>query len=262
MKNTYQISSAESICAFEASSSNQKRRLTPDELARYEEQGFVEVAGVFSSQELEAINSEIELLRQKAAPRPNSDNPLQDSHFLFGLGLRSELTRRLCEDERILTLLEDIVFPGIAIHSAKLVEKLPLDDTVCHWHQDEAYYKTASSQSQCRMSVWIPLQDCDQKNGCIWVVPGSHKLGLLQHQPRKDGICKIHTFQDGSEDIPNAIPYPIKAGSILLFHALTSHRSLGNSTTQPRRSFIISYQDALAGRYLNGNEHKILRPAA
>ncbi|MEM6822366.1 MAG: phytanoyl-CoA dioxygenase family protein [Verrucomicrobiota bacterium] len=53
----------------------------------------------------------------------------------------------------------------------------------------------------------------------------------------------------------------IRAGSVLLFHALTWHRSLGNHTENPRRSFIISYQDALA-TYGNGKQHNIRRQAA
>jgi len=49
-------------------------------------------------------------------------------------------------------------------------------------------------------------------------------------------------------------------GKLHTFHALTWHRSLENKTARPRRSFIVSYQDALAVRG-NGEQHKILRPA-
>jgi hypothetical protein len=55
------------------------------------------------------------------------------------LGLRSEKTRDFAEDERILSLIENLVKSGIAIYSAKLTSKMPHTDIVCHWHQDEAY---------------------------------------------------------------------------------------------------------------------------
>ena len=74
-------------------------------------------------------------------------------------------------------LIEGVVHPGIAIYSAKMVEKPALDETVCHWHQDDAYAQQQSI-SACRMSVWIPLSDCDEGNGCLWMVPGSHLQGL------------------------------------------------------------------------------------
>lgn len=180
---------------------------------------------------------------------------------IYQLGLRSPLTRQICEDERILTLIEDLVAPGIAIYSAKLVEKLPYDDAVCHWHQDEAYYR-ANSESACRMSIWLPLQDCTIDNGCVWMVPGSHRLGLREFRQidtARHGHC-TKGFAPAEEQVDGEKPIEVKAGSIVLFHALTWHRSLGNRTGGHRRAFIVSYQDALAERG-NGDQHKVLRRA-
>lgn len=56
------------------------------------------------------------------------------------------------------------------------------------------------------------------------------------------------------------IPLPAKAGSVVLFHSLTWHRSLENHSSRHRRAFIVSYQDAKAVRG-NRDQHKILRPA-
>ena len=60
--------------------------------------------------------------------------------WLLQLGLLSDKTAAFCEDSRILDLIEDIVKPGIAIYSAKLVSKEPYESTICHWHQDNTYY--------------------------------------------------------------------------------------------------------------------------
>ena len=145
-----------------------------------------------------------------------------------------------------MTLIEGVVHPGIAIYSAKMVEKPALDETVCHWHQDDAYSQQQSI-SACRMSVWIPLSDCDEGNGCLWMVPGSHLQGLQPWSRREDGFCNL-AFQHGEESIDGAVPVPIEAGSVLLFHALTWHRSLANRTDQRRHSFIISYQGCAGTR--------------
>lgn len=179
---------------------------------------------------------------------------------MLRLGLKSELTRSVCRDEHIMTLIEDIVKPEIAIYSAKLFEKNPHDTQICHWHQDDAYY-TQHSVCDCRMSAWIPLQECDEKNGCVWVVPGSHKHGLRSANMIGDdtGHCEL-AFAHGTADLEGAVPVPMKAGTVLLFHALTAHRSLGNHTNRPRRSFIISYQDAVTKRG-NKDQHTILRAA-
>ena len=129
------------------------RRLTREEKSNYEEQGFVLVPDVFPKAALEALDAEVSRLRAEKNP-----NRHMSRNFILRLGLRSPLMERMVRDERILSLVEGVVRPGIAIYSAKLVEKNAFDDTVCHWHQDDAYYQK-HSESACRMSVWLPLQD-------------------------------------------------------------------------------------------------------
>lgn len=228
------------------------RSMTSDEIARYERDGFIEIESFFPIDELKQIEAEIIRLRQTTNE--------QDPNHLLQLGLRSELTRSVCEDPRILDLITPVVKPGIAIYSSKLVEKQPFDKAICHWHQDDAYYRK-NSESSCRMSAWIPLQDCDEQNGCVWMVPGSHKRGLREciNRGGGSGHCRL-SFADGKDEIEGAVPIRAKAGSIVLFHALTWHRSLANHTDQHRRAFIISYQDALALKG-NGAQHKVLRQA-
>ena len=235
------------------------RRLTTDEIQQYQHDRYIQIDDVFLLNELAEIDEEIDRLRAAKADRetdPHGSTPVDmRKNFMLRLGLRSPLTRAMCEDPRVLALIEDIVKPGIAIYSAKMVEKPPFDDAICHWHQDDAYYQQ-NSLSDTRMSIWIPLQDTSEEMACLWVVPGSHKQGLQEYTNLKSGICNL-AFKDGAESIPGAVPCPVPAGSVILFHALTWHRSLGNQTDQNRRSFIVSYQDAQAARG-NKDQHKIL----
>jgi phytanoyl-CoA hydroxylase len=243
-----------SMSSSSSSNISHHRRLTSDQLEAYHRDGFLLVEGIFPNEEIDEINCEIDHLREKKS----TDNT-NHRDVILRLGLKSELTRRICRDERILTLIEDIVTPGIAIYSAKLFEKRPNDERICHWHQDDAYYQK-HSQCTCRMSAWIPLQDCDETNGCVWIVPGSHQQGLKTARMIGDdtGHCEL-AFAHGTSQVDGAVPVPVKAGTVLLFHALTAHRSLGNRTSHPRRSFIISYQDAITNRG-NEDQHQILRP--
>lgn len=226
-------------------------KLDADQLATYHEQGYVVADAVFPGEEVAAINGEIDRLQ---AEKP--DAFLESG--LYQLGLRSPVTDSICRNERILTLIEDIVSPGIAVYSAKMVHKPPHSDLVCHWHQDNAYYNQ-HAESRCRMSIWLSLQDTTEHNGCLWIVPGSHRGGTLPAEKRGNGHCDL-AFEDGRKPLPDAIPCPLGAGDVLLFHADLWHRSLGNHSDKPRRSFIVSYQEASAARG-NGAQHKILRPS-
>ena len=227
------------------------RKLTPEEHLVYGENGYVVVPDVFPVETLEAMDREIDRIGQE------QEDLGRNAGWVMQLGLRSEMTRQFAQDERVLSLIEDIVKPGIAIYSGKLTAKMPCSDDICHWHQDDAYYN-AHATSRTRMSTWIPLQDVDEENGCLWVVPGSHRHGVQEHG-QFGGQCPKSM---GPETLmfDDAVACPVRAGSVLLFSARLWHHSRGNRTDRVRRAFIVSYQEATVPRG-NGAQWKILRSA-
>ncbi len=232
------------------------RSLSAAELETYDERGFVIIDDAFPPEDVTAINDEIERMMPEHA-----DTQEHRPGWIFQLGLRSELLGTFARDERILSLIEDIVQPGIAVHSAKLVSKVPHSDIVCHWHQDEAFYTRPDdpkSFSQTRMSIWMPLQDANEANGCMRVVPGSHRWGLQDYEVMDYGACvrKLTPEEYANE---HAIPVPLPAGSVLLFHGLLWHHSKGNQTDRVRRAFIVSYQEATS--LADVGQRKLIRPA-
>ena len=103
------------------------RKLSTDEVAIYCEQGYVIVPDVFPLEELAEIDREIDRLQE------TQKNTGRNKGWIMQLGLRSEITRQFAQDERVLTLIEDIVKPGISIYSGKLTAKVPHSNDICHW---------------------------------------------------------------------------------------------------------------------------------
>ena len=232
--------------------------LSTEQREAYERDGYVAVPDVFPSEELAALDAELDRL----IAIPGNDAGGHRAGWIYAVAQRSELTRHFAEDERLQALIEDLVFPGIAIHSTKLVTKLPNSDDICHWHQDEAFYTKPDDPetfAQRRMSVWVPLQDTDQHNGCLWVVPGSHRWGIDPWTPQDTGTCqrRVNRVEYADE---HAVPLPVTAGTVGLFSAYTWHHSKNNATDRVRRAFIVSYQEATLGRGA-GEQWKVLRPA-
>ena len=233
------------------------RVLTADERRTYEEQGFVVVPDVFPSDELEAIDRECD--RLVAEGQADSGHR---AGWIMQIAEKSGLAARFAEDERLLSLVQDVVRPGLAIHSTKLVTKLPHNPEVCHWHQDEAFYLKAhdpETHSRVRMSVWVPLQDADERNGCLWLVPGSHRWGIDDWTWQAGGTCQKRINRHEYAD-RHALAVPVGAGSAVLFSAWTWHHSKNNATDRIRRAFIVSYQEATVTKGA-GEQWKILRPA-
>ena len=235
------------------------RKLSTEEQGFYDQNGYVVVPGLFPLDELAEVDAELDRLVEEAEEKGQTGLEHKGSHrnkgWLLQLGLRSDLTRRFAQDERVLDLIEDVVKPGIAIYSAKLTAKMPRSTDICHWHQDNAYYN-ANSLSETRMSTWIPLVDVDEENGCLWVVPGSHKDGVREHG-KYGGQCP-QSMGPVDMVVEGAVPCPVKAGSILLFHSDLWHHSKGNDTDVVRRAFIVSYQEATVPKG-NAAQWKILR---
>ena len=108
------------------------------------------------------------------------------------------------------------------------------------WHQDQGVATVDVDHTEM-LTVWFPVFDASIENGCLCVVPESHKRGLLLHCPSKPGqvfdlrIPEVLRGADG-------IPVQMKRGSALFMHRLTMHSSLRNLSHGARWSFDLRFQ--------------------
>ena len=107
------------------------------------------------------------------------------------------------------------------------------------WHQDQGV-ATAEQDEVPVLTVWLAITDADEENGCLCVIPGSHRGGLTPHCP---GIGL-----GGGLEIPGklitqeSVPVPVRRGGALLLHRRTLHASLVNRSNRIRWSFDLRYQ--------------------
>ena len=237
-------------------------RLSAAQRAEFARQGYLVVPDVLPVAELAALDAEFEAGYRARLADPEIAADEQRRNQVHRLGTDSESSRRLACDERMLSLVEDLVYPGLALFSAKLISKGPHEPhNVCHWHQDEAYWHIYGA-SERRMSIWLPLQDTHRRNGCLRVVPGSHHRHIIPHQPRSSrdhGACRL-SFLPGERELRNTVYCEIPAGSAVLFSNRIFHSSLGNHTGGHRRAFILTYMEAAAGAGKD-SDFTVLRPA-
>lgn len=111
------------------------------------------------------------------------------------------------------------------------------------WHQDENYIPTRD-RSLC--GAWVALDDATIENGCLWVLPGSHKDGYLypfrdHNQPHKyDSAQQEYGFDESPQ-----IPVEVKKGDVIFFNGYLLHKSEKNQTkTNFRRAIVYHYMNS------------------
>lgn len=104
------------------------------------------------------------------------------------------------------------------------------------WHQDRGVTLEEADESRL-VTVWLAITDATEENGCLQVIPGSHKNPMLAHCP---GAGQLH-IPTSQFDEDSAVALPVPAGGAVLFHPNTIHGSLSNHSKELRWSFDLRY---------------------
>lgn len=190
--------------------------------------------------------SEIQLAQHFDFSLPQSGIK-HDTPFHFGPAI-FELVRH----PRLLDLLEPELGEEIALNPVGHVRLKPpvrgiparstaLMDTT-PWHQDNGAVLPEADTTRT-LTVWIPLTEATEANGCLQVQPGSHDLGLLDHCPTGNGTNS--SIPSRFLDEERAVTLPMEPGSVLVMDARLAHASLPNTTESGMRiSLDLRYQPA------------------
>ncbi|MEM7025896.1 MAG: phytanoyl-CoA dioxygenase family protein [Pseudomonadota bacterium] len=121
--------------------------------------------------------------------------------------------------------------PSVELHAGEIRAHITSTD----WHQDRAV--TLEEADRTRMvTAWVAVTDATVENGCLQVIPGSHRGQMMPHCPQPQVGIPAKLF-----DQSMAKPLPIRSGGAILFHPLTIHGSLANTSQQVRWSFDLRY---------------------
>ena len=123
-----------------------------------------------------------------------------------------------------------------------------------HWHQDAPLWPIIKPMTP--VSAWIPFDDATEDNGCMWMVPGSHKWGnQIEYLRTQHKLELLDNFQDIQGFEPpsdaeitsvEARPWPVLRGEVSFHHSMTWHGSPFNQSERPRRAIAIHYMTGAA----------------
>lgn len=146
---------------------------------------------------------------------------------------------RLVSDDRLLDIAETFIGPNIALFASHYICKPPRDGQPVLWHQDGSYWPLEPVEV---VTLWLAVDDSLPENGCLRVIPGSHRLPLQQMKPRGDTPNVLGSGMDFSlVDVDRAIDCVLKAGGVEVHHPNIVHGSEANHSDLRRCGLTIRY---------------------
>jgi ectoine hydroxylase-related dioxygenase (phytanoyl-CoA dioxygenase family) len=236
--------------------------LTRDEIAFYRDQGYLMVQSVLDPAMLQRMREVTDELIEasRAVTESNDVYDLDDGHGpdqprltriklptrvheIFDEGLRSS---------KITEVLQDLLGPDVSLITSKLNTKAPGGGAAVEWHQDWAFYPHTNDSL---LACGLMLEDVDQENGPLMVIPGSHRGPVLSHHNQDGVFCGAIDPDDPLFKIDQAVTLTGKAGDMTVHHVRTLHGSAPNLSDRARLILFYECQASDAWPLMGGNSY-------
>ena len=204
--------------------------LTEDQINHYKNKGYVSPVNALTSFEAKEIRDEIEKIEK------NWPGALEGINRNY-IHLLSPLFNKVCLNINILNAVESIIGQNILICGTTLFIKNPNEKGFVSFHQDAKYI---GLEPHNWVTVWLAVTDANETNGCMRMLPGSHKETLKYHDQKFDEnnlLTRGQTIKDVPLDKTDAVI--LEPGQISLHHPKIVHGSGLNYSNDRRIGFVI-----------------------
>ncbi len=214
--------------------------LAPDQIAFYRENGYLLVEDVVDAEtlsELRRVTWEF-IERSRRVSEPDEVYDLDEGHGpdnpkptrIKLPHKRHPVYDRVLRSERVKACFTALLGPDVVLQTSKLNTKMPGGGAAVEWHQDWAFYPHTNDDV---LAFGLMLDDVDEANGPLMVIPGSHRGPILSHH--RDGVfCGAIDPDDPLFERERAVTLTGRAGSMTVHHARTLHGSAPNTSDRPR----------------------------
>ena len=215
------------------------RGLTPEQVDQFNADGFFVYRDAFTPAEIAAVTAAVDPLEKAHEDFVREE---QGGHFrLTETGAitftahivgKSPVLQDFARHPVIKDICHDLIGPDVRLYWDQSVYKKTEKAREFPWHQDNGY---TYIEPQQYLTLWIPLVDVDEDNGCAWIAPKLHRQGTFEHWLTPIGkVCL--------EDVEGAVSAPAKAGDIVVFSSLAPHRTGPNLKQDTvRKAYILQY---------------------
>jgi phytanoyl-CoA hydroxylase len=224
--------------------------LTEQQKESWRLNGFLVLEDVLPPANVDRLRRAVERLQVQAEGLTSSTDRFSLKVFESGWGTQVQSVAEphelgsewmeLARDPRLLDPVESLLGPNLQLYYSMLMMKPAREGFTAPWHQDLAFF--AHDRAEI-LACMVAIDDATIENGCLRVAPGSHRLGLLNHYQdgRFTGVYQGDTSMFDSPEGHQALP--VRAGGVILWHAMTLHSSHANRSDRPRRAIVLEYKN-------------------
>jgi hypothetical protein len=215
-----------------------RKKLTDDQAARYQRDGFVFPVEAFSREEARRYLECLESFERRQGQEFGKGHNFKP-HLLF------PWVDEIVHHPAVLDAVEDLIGPDIRLFHLSVWPKHARDPAFVSWHQDATYF---GLEPPVQVTAWVALTDAPVESGCMEVVPGSHRLGQLHHGQFDSPHNLLSRGQTVTADFDRGRTefMAVRAGQMSLHHTHLVHRSGPNLSANRRIGLGISYIPASA----------------
>jgi len=215
--------------------------VTPERREQFVMEGYFVLESFFTEEEIDAVTAAIDVhavthderLREQGAQGISRAGEIA---FTAHLAEKDPAIAAFCRHPKMVALTTELIGPDVRLYWNQSVYKQPETPREFPWHQDNGYTPVEPAQYY---TCWLALTDATIENGCVWLLPGSHRQGPVPHEDSPLG--KV-----GYRGPDTGLPLPLKKGSMAVFSSLALHRSGPNLSSSTRKAFIMQYIPAHA----------------
>jgi ectoine hydroxylase-related dioxygenase (phytanoyl-CoA dioxygenase family) len=200
-------------------------------LDHYEREGYHIFRGVLDAELVAEIDEHIGWLQQHhpdGRPEFLDHAPVADDPFWA----------RLVGDDRLLDIVELFIGPDIALYASQYIVKPPFTGQQVLLHQDASYWPLEPMEV---VSLWVAGDHVDAENGCMRVVPGTHKMSTQELRIRTDVENVLSSEIAVDIDDSEAVDIVVAPGDVEVHHPNMVHGSHANTSSRRRAGLTIRY---------------------